>query len=82
MCWDACMIRCNNVTEICITKGQEGIVYGWQSAVGSHGQTILDTLFVKLLNLPSPVKFDGLPENVVPIPPSTTAIVCSLPDDT
>ena len=76
------MIRCNNATEICITKGQEGIVYGWQSAVGSHGQTILDTLFVRLLNPPSPVKFDGLPENVVPIPPSTTAVVCSLPDDT
>ena len=62
-------------------QGQEGIVCGWQS-VGSHGQTILDTLFVKLLNPPSPVIFDGLPENVVPIPPSTTAVVHSLPDDT
>ena len=76
------MIRCNIATEICITKGQEGLVYGWQATTGSNGQQILETLFVKLVNPPSSVQFDGLPENVVPIPPTSTVVVCSLPDDT
>ncbi|KAJ7938554.1 hypothetical protein B0H13DRAFT_1587555 [Mycena leptocephala] len=38
------MIRHNEATELCITKGQEGKVVGWQDVVGSQGQTILDTL--------------------------------------
>jgi hypothetical protein len=42
------IIRNNEATELCITKGQEGHVAGWQSAIGPHGQVILDTLFVKL----------------------------------
>jgi hypothetical protein len=75
------MIRSNAATELCITKGQEGIVYGWQSTKGSHGQLILDTLFVKLVNPPSNVKFEGLPENVVPLYKTTTVVCCTLPDD-
>ena len=37
------MIRHNEATELCITKGQEGHVVGWQSAFGPQGQNILDT---------------------------------------
>jgi hypothetical protein len=75
------MIRYNGATELCITKGQEGIVYGWQSTKGSHGQLILDTLFVKLRNPPSNIQFNGLPENVVPLYKTTTTVYCTLPDD-
>jgi hypothetical protein len=40
------MIRNNDATELCITKGQEGFVVGWQDKKGPHGKRILDTLFV------------------------------------
>ncbi|KAF8882796.1 hypothetical protein BD779DRAFT_1381589, partial [Infundibulicybe gibba] len=76
------MIRNNSATELCITKGQEGVVYAWQSTKGSRNQTLLDTLFVRLINPPQTIKFDGLPENVVPITRTAVNIVCSLPDDT
>jgi hypothetical protein len=76
------MIRHNFATELCITKGQEGYVYGWQSKLGSKKQCILDTLFVKLKNPPSPIQFDGLPENVVPITASTQVIKAALLKDT
>jgi hypothetical protein len=54
------MIRNNSATEVCITKGQEGTVAGLQSIKGPHGKVVLDTIFVKLDNLPQPVKFDKL----------------------
>src|ERR1700678_211742 len=75
------MIRHNFATELCITKGQEGYVYGWQSTIGSKKQRILDTLFVKLKNPPSPVQFNGLPENVVPITASTNVVKAALLKD-
>ena len=56
------MIRANAATELYITKGQEGTVDGWQTMTGSRGQTMLDTLFVKLTEPPQNVKLDGLPE--------------------
>ena len=61
------MLRTNDETELCITKGQEGTVAGWQSYVGPYGKLVLDTLFVQLTKPPCVVKFDGPPENVVPI---------------
>ncbi|KAK0439734.1 uncharacterized protein EV420DRAFT_1244476, partial [Desarmillaria tabescens] len=73
------MIRYNNATELCITKGQEASVYAWQSTVGNKGQRVLDTLFVKLTNPPTDVHLDGLPLNVVPLTPSTTALEVNLP---
>jgi hypothetical protein len=76
------MIRHNFATELCITKGQEGYVYGWQSKLGLKKQRILDTLFVKLKNPPSPVQFDGLPKNVVPITASTQVVKAALLKDT
>ncbi|KDR79825.1 hypothetical protein GALMADRAFT_1360531 [Galerina marginata CBS 339.88] len=75
------MIRNNFATELCMTRGQEGFVFGWQSKVGKQGQIVLDTLFIKLKKPPSNVKFDGLPENVVPIYPTNNNIIVQLPDD-
>ena len=75
------MIRYNFATEICMTRGQEGFVHGWQSKIGSKGQNMLDTLFVKLKDPPSRVKITGLPKNVVPIFPTTTNLRAMLPND-
>jgi hypothetical protein len=72
------MIRNNSATELCIIKGQEGTVAGWQSAKGLHGKLELDTLFVKLNNPPQLVKFDGLSENIVPLVKSTVSTSCKL----
>ena len=38
----------NDATELCITKGQEGHVVGWKSGIGSRGQLVLETLYVKV----------------------------------
>jgi hypothetical protein len=75
------MLRNNDATELCITKGQEGTVAGWQSCVGPHGKLVLDTLFVHLKNPPHMVKFDGLPENVVPIAKMSQTIECTMKSD-
>ena len=42
------IIRNNDATELCITKGQEGHVVRWQAGRGPHGQLVLDTHFLKL----------------------------------
>ena len=75
------MIRHNYATEISMTRGQEGHVVGWQSKTGSKGQRMLDTLFVELKNPPTKVHIEGLPENVVPVCPTTNSIQVSLPND-
>jgi len=75
------MIRHNDATELCITKGQEGHVVGWDSHEGSDGKLFLDTLFVQLDKPPKDIKIDGLPLNVVPIPKSSTTVTCLLPND-
>jgi hypothetical protein len=75
------MIRYNFATEMCMTRGQEGFVHGWQSKIGSKGQNVLDTLFVRLKDPPSCVNIPGLPENVVPIFPTTTIVKAMLPND-
>ena len=64
-----------------MTRGQEGFVHGWQSKKGTSGQLALDTLFVKLKDPPSCVQVPGLPENVVPVYPTTTNIDALLPND-
>jgi hypothetical protein len=75
------MIRRNYATEICMTRGQEGYVVGWQSKTGSKGQRMLDTLFIELKNPPAEVHIDGLPKNVVPLYPTTNSIQAYLPND-
>ncbi|KDR72200.1 hypothetical protein GALMADRAFT_1343753, partial [Galerina marginata CBS 339.88] len=62
------MIRHNDATELCITRGQDGVVWGWDSAELDDGKETLKTLFIKLNKPPRDVKFNGLPKNVVPIP--------------
>jgi hypothetical protein len=75
------MIKTNVATELCITNGQEAVVAGWQSCLGSRGQLMLDVLFVELTNPPTEIQLDGLPKNTVPLTCSTNTITCSLPDD-
>ena len=75
------MIRHNEATECCITKGAEATVVSWQTIKGPEGQQMLDTLFVKLTNPPKMVKIDGLPDNVVPLTRHTTAVTCVMPND-
>ncbi|KAJ7088937.1 hypothetical protein C8R44DRAFT_564465, partial [Mycena epipterygia] len=75
------MIRNNDATELFITKGQEGIVVGWQEATGNYGQKILDTLFVELVKPPQTVQIAGLPANVVALTKGTRKIYCSMLDD-
>ena len=75
------IIHKNMATELCITRGQEAFVHSWQSTIGSRGQQVLDTLFVKLQNPPQPVQFEGLPLNVVPLPKSSVTVKCTLPND-
>lgn len=75
------MIRHNEATELCITKGQEGHVVGWQAAIGPQGQNMLDTLFVKLDKPARPIQLEGLPENIVPLTKLSTSINCATPSD-
>ncbi|KAF9474633.1 hypothetical protein BDN70DRAFT_908434 [Pholiota conissans] len=75
------MIRHNDATELCITKGQEGFVAGWDSCTGPHGKEVLLTLFVELDNPPKDIQIPGLPLNVVPIPRSTTTVRYTLPNN-
>ena len=76
------MIRNNDATELCMTKGQEGFVVGWNTIQGPQNQLCLDTLFVKLADPPTNVKFEGLPENVVPLTAMSNSVKCYLSDDT
>jgi hypothetical protein len=75
------MIRHNIATELCITKGQEGTVAGWQCHDGPYGVQVLDAVFVRLSNPPNEIKLDGLPLNVVPIPKLPVSTTCRLKDD-
>jgi hypothetical protein len=75
------MIRYNEATELCITKGQEGHIVGWQAAIGPQGQNILDTLFVKLDKPARPIQLEGLPVNVVPLTKLSTSVNCVTPSN-
>jgi hypothetical protein len=75
------IIRNNDATELCITKGQEGHILGWQAGRGIHGQLVLNTLFIKLDKSPKTVKINGIPENVVPITKCSKNIECTFPSD-
>jgi hypothetical protein len=75
------MIKANEATELCITKGQEAVVVGWDSTNGPSGQQILDTLFVQLVNPPREIQIPGLPLNVVPLGRTSNHVTCLLRDD-
>ncbi|KAJ7710362.1 hypothetical protein B0H17DRAFT_1155407 [Mycena rosella] len=76
------MIKANDATELCITKGQEAVVKGWDDNVGPNGKRVLETLFVQLVKPPRPIQIDDLPLNVVPLPRASTHITALLRDDT
>ncbi|KAJ7183739.1 hypothetical protein C8R46DRAFT_883813 [Mycena filopes] len=76
------MLRANDATELCITKGQEAVVVGWHSSVGPAGKDILETLFVKLSDPPKTIQIGDLPENVVPLVRTATPVTVLLEDDT
>ncbi|PPQ75727.1 hypothetical protein CVT25_000613 [Psilocybe cyanescens] len=72
------MIRNNDATELCITKGQEAVVVGWESSQGPFERPVLDTLFVELVNPPQIIKLPDLPENVVPLTRTSSRVTCTL----
>ncbi|KAF5343722.1 hypothetical protein D9758_016521 [Tetrapyrgos nigripes] len=76
------IIKQNYATELCITNGQEGTVFGWQENIGPQGQRVLDTLFVKLKDPPQNIILPDLPKNVVPLSRSSQTVKCTLPNDT
>ena len=75
------IIRNNDATELCITKGQEGHVVGWQAGRGIHGQHVLSTLFIKLDKPAKIAKNVGLPENGVPITRGSKNVECTFSSD-
>lgn len=75
------IIKHNDATELCITNGQEGIVAGWMTSIGIHGQLVLETLFIILEKPAKPIKIENLPHNVVPISFTHKDICCTLPSD-
>ncbi|KAJ6467367.1 hypothetical protein C8R45DRAFT_838606 [Mycena sanguinolenta] len=75
------MIRYNEATELCITKGQEARVVRWHSSIGSRKQKILDSLFVELVDPPKQIRVPGLPANVVVLTANKQKTWCNLPDD-
>jgi len=75
------IIRHNYTTELCITKGQEGTICGWDSSKGVDGKRMLETLYVKFTAPPKDVHILGLKPNVVPVPKMTMPIICKMPDD-
>jgi len=74
------MIRNNIATALCITMGQEGFIYGWQTQ-SIDGVNILDTLFIQLNKPPMLVQLNNLPLNIVPLAKNSVTTTCSLPDN-
>ena len=75
------MIRNNDATELCITKGQEAYVVGWDAIDDPKGKRILETLYLQLKDPPKIVELPHLPRNVIPMTKTTKTIKCSLPND-
>ena len=75
------MIRNNDATELCITKGQEAYVVGWDAINGPKGQNILETLYLELKNPPKDIQIPNLPRNVIPMSKMSKKIKCNLPND-
>ncbi|KAH6880560.1 hypothetical protein BKA70DRAFT_1076522, partial [Coprinopsis sp. MPI-PUGE-AT-0042] len=75
------IIRRNDATELSITKGQEGVVVGWKDSVHPFDPTkvVLDVLFVRLSSPKAHVKFEGLPQSVVPLTRLNSEVTVKLP---
>ncbi|TFK53369.1 hypothetical protein OE88DRAFT_1625780 [Heliocybe sulcata] len=74
------LIKRNEATECCITNGAEAKIVSWHSDTIA-GVTILDTLFVELINPPKLVQLEGLPTNVVPLIRHTSTVTCKMPNN-
>ncbi|KAF6759624.1 hypothetical protein DFP72DRAFT_806437 [Ephemerocybe angulata] len=77
------MIRYNEATELCITRGQEARIVGWSAMKYPKwpGRKYLDVLYVELINPPHPVNLPHLPKNVVPLTRNSESIEAQLPND-
>jgi hypothetical protein len=75
------MIRNNEATELCITKGQEAVVIGWDSFEGLYGRQVLETLFVHLISPPKNIQLADLPSNVVSLMKISSSIQCKTKSD-
>ena len=75
------MIRNNDATELCITKGQEAYVVGWDATKDPQGHNVLETLYLELKNPPKTIDLPDLPKNVIPMMRATKNIKCTLPND-
>ena len=75
------MLRNNDATELCITKGQEAHVVGWDSIDGPDNRKVLETLYLKLKNPPKDIELPFLPKNVIPLVRTPKRITCSLPNE-
>jgi hypothetical protein len=61
------LIRNNNATDLCITRGQEAQVVGWTSRRMQSGRHCLEVIYVELIKPPHDVFVPNLPRNVVPL---------------
>lgn len=77
------LIRYNEATELCMTRGQEARVVGWTALKYPKwtGRKYLDTLYVELLGAPHKVKLPHLPQNVVPLTRNSQTVEAQLPSD-
>ena len=75
------MIRNNEATELCITKGQEAVVVGWEAYDGPYDHPVLETLFVQLITPPKDIQLAHLPMNVVPLTKTSNNIQCRARSD-
>ena len=75
------MIRNNEATELCVTKGQEAVVVGWDVSDGPYDRQVLETLFVQLINPPKDVQLADLPMNVIPLTKTMSSIQCKARSD-
>ncbi|KAI0799668.1 hypothetical protein BC629DRAFT_1257540, partial [Irpex lacteus] len=76
------LLKSNEATELCATNGAEGIVVGWDAVPieGRKNWFKLNTLFVELVKPPRTLTLTGLPQNVIPIVPSTVTFTVDLTD--
>ena len=77
------LIRHNEATELCMTRGQEARVVGWTSVgVPKYpGRRSLDVLYVELVKPPHQVNLPHLPKNVVPLTRIAEAVDARLLND-
>ena len=74
------MIKHNVATECCVTNGAEAMVVDWIAKPLGDDKESLEMLFVKLTSPPHTIQLEGLPENVVPIPPLSKETECLMPN--